>query len=179
MKPTKPPSKPLFNGQDSLPDYSASLSSFTAEPVTPIPSVEEIAAHQAGQIAHPLFRSTPVLLRRSEVSILQGLLNGDVRVLLDDRARHPKRYGPETSAVLDKLEGNPITAELTPEDQHLLNLAVFEFASAPKPEPPVAMKPKPRPKKELVAQDGEGPTRKAPWDDDASGQKPELYWWMK
>ena len=179
MKPTKPPSKTLFNAQDSLPDYSASLSSFRAEPVTPIPSVAEIAAHQAGEMEHPLFQSTPVSPKRSETSILQGLLGGDVCVLLDDRARNPKRYGPETSAVLDKLEANPTLTSLTPEDQHLLNMAVFEFASAPKPEPPAAMKPKPRPKKELVAQDGEEPTRKAPWDEDAPGQKPELYWWMK
>jgi hypothetical protein len=179
MKPTKPPSQTLFNEQDILPDYSASLSNFKAEPVTPIPSVAEIAAHQAGEMEHPLFRSTPALPKRSETSILQGLLGGDVRVLLDDRARNPRRYGPETSAVLDRLEGNPTAIDLTPEDQYLLNMAVLEFASAPKPEPPEVMKPKPRPKKEIVAQNGEGPARTLPWSEDAPEQKPESYWWMK
>ena len=144
--------------------------------VSRIPSVEELAAHLSGEKLHPML-VTPSHSPRVQESLLNGLLGGNVEVLIDDYEREPARYSPEVGELLSAF-GTRATGPLTPAEEQTLNTAVLEFAAAPKPVPPEAMKKKTA-RKAPIPQAEESIERGRPWEDAAPGVEPELYWWMK
>lgn len=178
MKPNASSSPALFNPDSPQPDYSASLVNFGPDLPMRVPTVRELAAHLAGEEEHPMLSVTSTA-RTGEVSLLQGLMGGAVDALLDDYARDPKRYSAEVGQLLAAYGARP-PGELTPEERRLLDMAVLEFAAAPRPVAPEPMRPKPRPAKlKPPPREVESIERGRPEKDAAPGVEPELYWWMK
>lgn len=79
---------------------------------------------------------------------------GDPEVLFQDLLRNPERYEEGTDQVLQQMLNGTLLAELSTEEQDLLNRATFEFAQAPPCKPPEIIKEadaktkRPRPKKD-------------------------------
>ena len=177
-KPSASSSPTLFSPDSPQPDYSASLANFGPDLPLRVPTVEELAAHLTGEKEHPML-SVHSTARTGEVSLLQGLMGGSVDVLLDDYARDPQRYSTEVGQALAAY-GVRSPGELTSEERRLLDMAVLEFAAAPRPVAPEPMRPKPRPvKPKPPPKEVESIERGRPGEDAAPGVEPELYWWMK
>lgn len=177
MKPNKSSSQTPFMPDSPHPDYSASLIDCAPALPVQVPTVQELAAHLSGQKEHPMLTIVPQNVRTGQASLLQGLLGGNTDALLDDHAREPDRYSAPVGGFLSAFPARAPGA-LTPDETRLLDMAVLEFAAAPKPVPPEAMKPKPQPLKPKP-QTMESVERGRPWEDAAPDNEPELYWWLK
>ena len=170
-------SKPQSSPADSSQSPFGSVSGTITQPLQ-VPSVEELSRHLSGEQLHPMlpppYRPKPPI----PVSLVQGMIGGNSDILVDDCARNPGRYSPHAQELLSELAAGRSPDTLTPEEQRLLDLAVLDFAAAPKPVPSPAMQSRPKPRPVKVREE-ESIERGRPWEDAAPGVEPELYWWLK
>lgn len=111
---------------------------------------------------------------KKETSLFDGLL-GDVGALHDDMVRHPEKYDRRTSELLTQLASGSLPPKnLTPEERRLLDMAVMDYAQAPRPRAPGPARANQQPKK--------APAKKradpVPGRDVPVTELPP-YWWLR
>jgi hypothetical protein len=181
MQPTRPPSRRPFNATESFPDFlgpilpeGLSPTSPAPVPMSALPSIQESADHPL----HSFLQLSETPPPRP-ISIFQGLLGGQVDVLVQDAIDHPENYDEQVQATLAELSVSgrqPTAADLA-----VLDRATLDFASGQRPGPPPmkmqASAPAKKPRlveaaNEYSPQDGRAPQVEAP------GGTMSAYWWL-
>lgn len=179
MQQNKPSSRRPFDPTESEPDYRGPIAPEVTEPIA-FPSFEQLLRHETGEQPHPLMCLTEAR-PPNDPTIFEGLLGGDLNVLVQDMQKAPERYSSQEKSLLDELaSGQKNIKALTETDGRLLSQVVLSFAtfSPPKPKPPVAKTP-PGPRRQKPAlisyedelQDGRAPQVEMP------GGAMTAYWW--
>jgi hypothetical protein len=187
MRPNGWQQAPLFDATSATPDFRAPIADLapTAPPAFPqFPMLEEMQRHMRGERQHPLLQLSETAPPREPTSLFQGMLGGNLPVLVQDSIDHPERYDEETQLFLSELAAGTRKLEgMGPEDKAHLDRAVLDFASyKPRHRPPPA--PPPQPFARARATVHENPYEPA-FDDgrapqvEAPGQTMSSYWWVR
>lgn len=185
MRPSDWQRRPLFDATTT--DFLAPIADIApvAPPTFPkFPGLEEMQQHMRGELQHPLLQLSESAPPRQPASLFQGMLGGNLPVLVQDSVDHPERYDEETRLFLSELGAGTRGLEgMTPEDKAHLDSAVLDFASFKPPHrPPPAPPPQPFARArgtvhespyEPAFDDGRAPQVEAP------GQTMSSYWWVR
>lgn len=139
MKPKELSSRRPFDPADSAPDFLGPIAPEVTSPLKPLtfPTVQEILEHQAGTTLHPLMQLSEIKPPSRPQTLFEGLLGGDLNVLVQDARSNQDRYDERTRAFLEELvTGQHDIKSLPPEQADMLSHAVMDFASVrPKKKP--------------------------------------------
>ncbi len=180
MKRSARPSTSPFDATSSAPNFLGPITPPLVDqtPAFPkFPTVDQLLAHQEGTAPHPLLQLTATPPPSRPSSLFQGLLGGQLDVLVQDAADHPERYDDATRSALAALgAGN---RELTPADHKLLDNATMDYAAfrPPKAPPRAPDAPKPPPRRPRLLDDGDMPDGREPQVETPGGVM-SAYWWL-
>jgi hypothetical protein len=182
MRTTSKPSRRPFDATESSPDFLGPITPPLTElqPFPQFPTVEQMLEHQYGLKKHPLLQLSESPPPSKPASLFQGLLGGNLDVLVQDVLAHPERYEPQTQQMLWELgAGTRALSALSPADQAVLDRATLDFAAYRKPQaPPTAPKPQPPTRRPRLVEaqnelgDGRAPQVEMP------GGPMTPYWWL-
>lgn len=178
MKRNDSSSKAPFDPTASVPDFRAPIAPEVYAPLE-FPTVEQLLQHASGEKLHPLVQLTETK-PLNEPTVFDGILGGNLDVLVQDAQRDPERYSPQERALLEELASEQKNVKaLERSDGQMLTQAVMSFTAVRRPKPKAQPVKPPPPKVQK-------PVLMMSEDELRDGREPQVempggamtpYWW--